>query len=457
MVSVSGIRGRIGEAMTPDVAVAAAAAFGAFLVEQGGGRSPRVILGRDSRTSGPMLVRAVTAALESVGCEILDVGLVPTPTALLSIGYHRADGAVVVTASHNPVEWNALKFASRNGMFLDAEEGALMQSFLPPAGRSVPWAAWDELGGVMSDEGAVQRHIEAILGIPFLDVDALRGRGFRVFLDCVRGAGGVLLPTLLQELGCTVIGANLEPDGLFPREPEPVPHNLAEVEVEARSAAADIGMVLDPDGDRLAILSETGRPVGEDMTLAFATALVLRHINGPVVTNLSTSRILDDVAGRAGAPLFRAPVGEINVASRMKAEDAVIGGEGNGGVILPAVHLTRDAGVAAALALQLLLETDSSVEQLVAELPVYSIIKDKLPRSAVDLDLVPDLVQERLGEARIDRQDGIRLDWDERGIWLHLRPSGTEPILRVIAEASHESEARELIREVYRALDSAEG
>jgi phosphomannomutase len=453
MVSVSGVRGQVGAGLTPEVVARFAAAFGAYLREQAGGLRPRVVLGRDSRTSGPMFVRAVTAALQSTGCDVIDVGLAPTPTTLFAIRHHRAAGGIVVTASHNPVQWNALKFASRVGMFLDAEEAPAMRAFVSE--RPIPRAGWDELGTVTADPDAAARHLRAILATPLLDIAGLRQRRFRVVLDCVRGAGSVLLPPLLESLGCDVVGLNLEPDGRFPRAPEPVAENLGEVEAAVRDAGADIGLVTDPDADRLALVSDAGRAVGEDFTLALATQLVLRHRRGPVVTNLSTSRVLEDVCAAAGVPLERAPVGEINVARAMERSGAVIGGEGNGGVILPDVHLTRDAGVAVALVLQLLLERQLPLAELVAEQAAYTIVKDKLPRDAGSLEAAYDALESGLGAPRADRQDGLRLDWPDERRWLHLRASGTEPILRIIAEAPSADGARALVEQARRALHPA--
>jgi len=452
MVSVSGVRGRVGEALTPDVVARFAAAFGAYLREKA--ERPRVILARDSRTSGPLFSRVVAGSLQAVGCDVIELGLAPTPTALLSIRHHGADGGIVVTASHNPVEWNALKLASGAAMFLDAEEAPRMRAYV--ADQPIPWASWDALGEVTRDEQAAQRHIEAILGIPFLDVEALRRRRFKVALECIRGAGSVLLPPLLERLGCEVAGINLEPDGRFPRAPEPVADNLRDLEALVRETGADIGLATDPDADRLSLVDEQGRAIGEDYTLAFATRLVLRHREGSVVTNLSTSQVVEDAARDAGAEFDRAPVGEINVARRMEAEGAVIGGEGNGGVILPDVQLTRDAGVAAALTLQLLLESGRTPSQLVEQNPRYAIVKDKLPRGeGRALDGVYDRLTEELGAPEADRQDGLRLTWPEQRQWLHLRPSGTEPILRIIAEAGSEEDARRLVTRTREALGAS--
>ncbi|HEX6938474.1 MAG TPA: phosphoglucosamine mutase [Longimicrobiales bacterium] len=450
MVSVSGVRGRVGEALTPEVVARFAAAFGAYLREGAGGRAPKVVLGRDSRTSGPMFARVAAAALQSVGCDVVDVGLAPTPTTLYAIRHHGADGAIVVTASHNPVEWNALKFASAAGMFLDAEEGPRMRAYV--AERPIPHAGWDGLGGVVEDAGAAARHVDAVLRIPYLDVDGLRRRRFKVALDCIRGAGAQVLPRLLEALGCEVVGLNLEPDGRFPREPEPVAQNLGALERLVRDSGAELGLATDPDADRLSLVAASGRAIGEDFTLALAAELVLRHRKGPVVTNLSTSRLLEDVAAAAGVPLHRTPVGEIHVARRMQAVGAVIGGEGNGGVILPDVHLTRDAAVGAALVLQLLLETGRTLDEHVAAHRGYVILKDKLPRGAGRIEEAYAALEARLAAPGVDRQDGLRLDWPAESKWLHLRPSGTEPILRIMAEAPTGAEARELVEKARAAL-----
>jgi phosphomannomutase len=255
MVSVSGVRGLVGQTLTPDVAARFAAAFGAYMIETAGPR-PRVVLARDSRTSGPLIGRAVSAALEGVGCDVIDLGMVPTPTALLAIRHHGAAGGIVVTASHNPVEWNALKLASGSGMFLDAEEAAAMHRHLE---GTPPWKAWDEIGRRQVDDDAARRHIDAVLQLPYVDVEALRQRRFTVALECIRGAGAATLPLLLEELGCDVRGINLEPDGRFPRKPEPVAENLGDLEALVRVTGADIGLATDPDADRLSIVDETGR------------------------------------------------------------------------------------------------------------------------------------------------------------------------------------------------------
>jgi phosphomannomutase len=283
-------------------------------------------------------------------------------------------------------------------------------------------------------------------------VEGIRKRGFKVGLDCVRGAGGVFMPVLLELLGCKLATINMEPDGRFPRPPEPTPENLGELEKLVEDSHCDIGMAVDPDVDRLALVSDEGVAIGEDYTLAFAAKVVLRHRKGVVVTNLSTSRIVDDIAREAGSRVIRAPVGEVNVATRMRAENAPIGGEGNGGVILSELHLGRDAPAGAALMLQLLLEEDRPLSKIVASYPRYVIVKDKLDRPSAPLDTVYEALKRAFPDAEADTQDGLRLTWPDR--WVHIRPSGTEPIVRVIAEAPSAEEAERLVRDCRKPVEA---
>lgn len=447
MVSVSGIRGRVGEALTPEVVARYAAAFGAWAIGRGSSKS--VVLGRDSRVSGPMFHRVATAALQSVGCTIIDIGLTTTPTCQLAVEHHHAAGGLMLSASHNPIEWNALKFIGPSGLFLEAAEGEAMRGLVE---QGIPRATWDRLGTIEADERAIQRHIDRVLAIPYIDVDGIRSRRFRVALDCVRGAGAAIMPQLLERLGCEITAINLETDGRFPRPPEPVAENLGELERLVLKAGAAIGFAVDPDVDRLALVSDRGKAIGEDYTLALATRVVLRHRKGPVVTNLSTSRVVEDAAVAGGSTLVRAPVGEVNVAVRMRDERAPIGGEGNGGVILPEVHLGRDAPIGAALLLQLLHEENRPLSAIVDELPKYVIVKDKLDRPNASLDAVYEALRAAFPGAEVDTQDGLRLSWQDR--WVHVRPSGTEPIVRVIAEAPTEREAKELVRRSREPLDA---
>lgn len=446
MVSVSGIRGRVGEALTPEVVAGFAAAFGAWALRKTPGRP--VVIGRDSRVSGPMFHRVAVGALQSVGANIIDIGLTTTPTCQLAVEDHHAAGGIMLSASHNPIEWNALKFIGPAGLFLEADEGAGMRALVE---GGIPRATWDTLGAVEADSGAAERHIEKILAIPYLNAEAIRARAFRVALDCVRGAGSVIVPALLERLGCKVSIIHGEPDGRFPHPPEPVAENLTDLEQLVKDTGAAIGLAVDPDVDRLALVSEKGQAIGEDFTLALASMLVLKHRKGPVVTNLSTSLVVGDAVRRAGSTLTLAPVGEVNVAVRMRELGAVIGGEGNGGVILPEVHLGRDAPVGIALILQLLTETGRTVSALAEELPRYVIVKDKLDRPNASLSSVYEALRRAFADASADTQDGLRLAWKDR--WLHVRPSGTEPIVRVIAEAPTEQDARALVKRAREPLE----
>jgi len=281
MVSVSGVRGKVGEGLTPEVVAHFAAAFGAWASRQG--KSRTVIVGRDSRVSGPMFQRVVLSALQSVGVTVIDIGLTTTPSCQLAVEYHHAAGGLMISASHNPIEWNALKMIGSTGLFLDAQQGAAMRALMDVG---PPRATWDKLGAIEIDDLAIARHIDRVLALPFIDVEKIRRRRFKVALDTCRGAGAAVMPQLLDRLGCVVTAINLEPDGRFPHPPEPIPENLRDLEQLVLSAKADIGLAVDPDVDRLALVSEEGRAIGEDYTLALAAKLVLRHRKGPVVINL---------------------------------------------------------------------------------------------------------------------------------------------------------------------------
>jgi phosphomannomutase len=447
MISVSGVRGRVGEALTPELVCAYAGAFGAWA--RAGGKSRAVVVGRDSRVSGPLFHRVVIGALQAAGCDVIDVGLAPTPTIQLAVEHHHAAGGLAITASHNPIEWNALKFIGPNGLFLDAASGAAMRALLETGS---PYVGWEDLGAVSLDGEAIARHIDAVLALPQIDVAGIQARQFRVALDCCHGAGGAIIPALLERLGCTGSAIGLATDGRFPRPPEPVADQLGELGALVRESKAQIGFATDPDVDRLALVDETGKAIGEDWTLALAARVVLARTPGPVVTNLSTSRVLDDVAARAGSTVVRAPVGEVNVALAMQAAGAVIGGEGNGGVILPGLHMGRDAPAGVALLLQLLHDTGVPLSAIVREYPAYAIVKDKLTLPALPLADVYAALTSAFPDADRDTQDGLRLSWKDR--WLHVRPSGTEPIVRAIAEAPTAAGANALVAKASELLGS---
>lgn len=450
MVSVSGVRGRVGAPLTPELFAGIAAAFGAFLQEEG--HDGPILVARDSRTSGPMLSRAVVAGLQSVGRDVVELGVVPTPSLLYAVRRAGAGGGIGVTASHNPAEWNALKLVSGEGLFLDAEMSGRFRTYL--AEQDPPRASWDALGGLRRDGEAWDRHLDAILSLPHVDVPAIRNRGLVVAVDCVHGAGGPPVAELLRTLGCTIHGMGMKPDGLFPRDPEPTAANLEGLGDLVRESGADIGLAVDPDADRLSLVDETGAALGEDLTLALAAAAVLRRTPGPVVTNLSTSQVVEDVARSFGCAIHRAPVGEVNVARRMQEEEAVVGGEGNGGVILPALHHTRDAPLAIALILQHLADEGGPVSQIADRWPSYKIVKEKVAFPRESLDPAYTALDADLTAEERDTSDGLRLAWPAKGAWLHVRPSGTEPVVRLIAEARTGEEARALVR---RAADLLSG
>jgi phosphomannomutase len=441
MISVSGMRGHVGTDLTPELVARHAAALGAW-VRSRGGRC--VVIGRDARTSGPMFTLAATAGFQSVGVDVIDVGVAPTPTVQMAVEHHHAGAGLIITASHNPIEWNALKFVGPDGIFLDAEAGAAVRTL---AEQGPTRAGWDTIGTLTSDTAAISRHLDAILALPELDLPLIRSRGFHVALDCVRGAGGPTMLALFERLGVRVSGINLEADGRFPREPEPIPANLGALGDFVRSSGADLGMAVDPDVDRLALVDGSGEPIGEDYTLALAVRAVLAGrpaVSPPptVVVNLSTSMVVEDAARDGGARFVRAPVGEANVARCIVSEGAVIGGEGNGGVILPALHVGRDAPLGAALILQYLATTGQELGALVAASPRYQIVKAKAPRGG-DLDALYSALRAVFPDAEADTRDGLRLSWADR--WLHVRPSGTEPIVRLIAEAPTGAEAEALV------------
>ncbi len=446
IASVSGVRGIVGKDLTPEFVARYAAAFG-VIVREGGANA--VVVGRDARTSGPVFLAAAIAGLQSVGVDVVDCGLIPTPTLQLAVEFHEAGGGIVITASHNPVEWNALKFVGSDGLFLHQE--AANKLFDLAAGDSIERSGWDTMGGASVDDFAVERHLEEVLALDLVDVATIRARNFTVALDCVRGAGGTIMPALLDRLGCRIVGRDLETDGCFTRPPEPVPANLGPLGELVRESGADLGLAVDPDVDRLAIVDGQGRAIGEDYTLAFAVQAVLRDRQGPVVANLSTSLVVDDAAREFAAAVERAPVGEANVARAMQTAKAVIGGEGNGGVMLPDLHLGRDAPVGAILVLDLMARTGLSIAELVAAKPSYAIVKAKTGRSGA-LDQVYEALESRFGDATMDHQDGLRLAWSDS--WLHVRPSGTEPIVRMIAEAPTAEAAQALVSAAQESMDA---
>jgi phosphomannomutase len=440
IVSVSGIRGIVGEGLTAEPSLAFAAALGTYA---GGGR---IVLSRDGRPSGAMLRHAVLAGLLGAGCEVQDVGVTPTPTCGVAVRNLHAAGGIQITASHNPAPWNGLKLFGADGRVLPAAEGQKVQTLF--AARRFRRAAWSSLGTVAECLQAEAWHRERVLAQ--IDVARIRTRRLRPFLDANGGAGGPAGRHLLEALDARPVCIGCGADGVFAHEPEPTADNLREVCPRVAREGADVGFALDPDADRLALIDETGAYVGEELTLALAVLFRLGQEKGPVVINMSTSRVVEDLALVFGCPCHRTAVGEANVADKMREVGAVIGGEGNGGVIDPRVGLVRDPFIGMGLVLNLLAETDRKLSEVVANLPAYAIVKDKYTVERERLPRLFAVLEERWTDARANRLDGLRLDWPDR--WLHVRPSNTEPIVRVIAEAPRPDEARRLCAEVGRLL-----
>jgi len=445
MISVAGIRGIVGDSLTPPVVARFAAAFA-----RGLGAGP-VVVGRDARRSGPMVHRAVAAGLMAAGRDVVDIGLATTPATQVAVEELHAAGGVILTASHNPAEWNALKFLSGRGEFLDAEAGAALKRRYE-SGEAL-WVPFDKLGHESEEPRALDWHLKRVLSLPFLDVPAIRRRKLRAVVDGCASVGGVAVPRLLRELGCDVVELDCEPNGDFTRVLEPLPEHLGALGAAVAKAGADFGIALDPDADRAAFVDGGGVPLGEEYSLALAAQVVLAKQPGPVVTNLSTSRIIDAVCARAGVTLHRTPVGEAHVVKGMRAHGAVVGGEGNGGVILPAAHYGRDGLVAAALVCQALAAGQATLRALADGLPRLYMVKDKLPRADEPWEVSAPRLRVAFPDHAADVADGLRLSRDNE--WVHIRPSGTEPVVRVIAESPSEPRTRELIERARHALQLA--
>ena len=444
MISVAGIRGIVGESLTPPVVARFAAAFAAGLPE-----GP-VVVGRDARRSGPMVYRAVAAGLTGAGRDVIDIGLATTPATQVAVEERHAAGGVILTASHNPAEWNALKFLSSRGEFLDADTGAAVKRRYESGDHL--WKRFDQLGSESQEPRALDWHLQRIMGLPFVEVAAIRARRLTVAVDGCASVGGVAVPRLLRELGCEVVELDCEPNGAFARELEPLPEHLGALSRTVRESNADFGIAVDPDSDRAAFVDASGVPLGEEYSLALAAQVVLAKQKGAVVTNLSTSRIIDAVCAHAGVPLYRTPVGEAHVVGGMRAHGAVVGGEGNGGVILPAAHYGRDGLVAAALVCQGL-AGGGGLRALADGLPKLYMVKGKLPRADEPWEASVPRLRAAFPEHAVDGADGLRLSREEE--WVHIRPSGTEPVVRVIAESPSEPRTRELVERARRALQLA--
>ena len=447
MVSASGVRGIVGGAFTPEVVLRVAAAHASFL------SAGAVVVGRDTRPSGTWVARIAQGALLASGHDVVDVGIAPTPTILFAIRHHEAAGGLAITASHNPAPWNALKLFGPGGTFLSPAESEEVARRARTGVRE--WSSHEGAGRARTDPDAVARHRNAILALPGLDRERVRARRLRVVVDAVNGAGSVATPELLEAMGCEVTRLYCEPDGQFPRVAEPLAENLGALGERVREVGAAVGLAHDPDADRLAIVDERGEPIGEERTLQIGVDWALARRPGPVVVNASTSIGVDLIARRYGAPVHRTRIGEAHVAQRLLEVNGVIGGEGNGGVIYPALHATRDGLLAAALTLDWLARSDAPLSARVAELPPLAMVKRKLDLRLSD----PEALREELERAFPDGErnvlDGVKYLWEDR--WVQVRASGTEPIVRVLAEAGSPELAERLARRACEAVERSQG
>lgn len=434
-ISISGVRGVVGDSLTPQLVARFAQAFGSYL-----GRG-KILVGQDARASGVMIKNAVFSGLLSVGCQPVDVGICPIPSFLVSAKESTAIGGIAVTASHNPKDWNGLKFISGDGLYLNPSQ---TQEFLDIYHQGeFNLVSADKHKGLLYEKRPTDSHLRKLLNV--LDVEAIRQKKFRVVMDCSNGAGAVLAPRFLEALGCKTVLLNSVPDGALAHHPEPVPESLQTLCREVEQSKADVGFVQDADADRLAIVDERGTPLGEELTLALSVKYVTGKNPGPVVINLSTSRAIEDITRAYDLPLIRTKIGEINVADEILNTKAVIGGEGNGGVIYPSVHPCRDSFTAMGLTLEHMADTGKTISQLRKDIPFYFMIKDGIPGSPEDARRIIIKLKKKYAETDgLSTLDGLKIDFSDH--WIHIRPSNTEPIIRILVEARSEQRAKEVLR-----------
>ena len=441
--SISGIRGTIGgvpdDNLTPIDAVKFAAAYGTWLKKHIYKNRVKVVVGRDARISGEMVQNLVQYTLVGLGIDVVDIGLSTTPTVEVAVTMEQADGGIILTASHNPKQWNALKLLNSKGEFLNAQEGEEILRIA--AANEFTFAEVDALGHITHNDTYIQRHIDAVLSLlPLATLEAIRKRKFKVAVDAVNSTGGIAIPLLLERLGAEVVPLYCEPNGQFPHNPEPLKEHLADICAKVVEAKADLGVVVDPDVDRLALITEEGEMFGEEYTLVACADYYLSKKKGNVVSNLSSSRALRDIAEKHGVEYAAAAVGEVNVVTKMKEVNAVIGGEGNGGVIFPELHYGRDALVGVVLFLSLLVEKGIAVSALRRSYPAYFMSKNKIQlTSGLNPDKVLLAMQEKYAHEQITTIDGLKIDFSFS--WVHLRKSNTEPIIRIYTEAKTQAEA----------------
>ena len=450
--SISGIRGTIGgntgDTLNPLDIVKFTSAYATFIAENGGKR--RIVVGRDARISGEMVRSVVCGTLLGMGFDVIDLGLATTPTTELAVRHHNADGGIIITASHNPTQWNALKLLNAQGEFLTAADGARVLEIAES--EAFVYADVEHLGTYAADPDFDSRHIADVLALNLVNVEAVKARRFRVCVDAINSVGGIILPRLLDAFGVEYTVLNAEPTGRFAHNPEPLERNLQGIMDEIRKGGYDLGIVVDPDVDRLAFISEDGTMFGEEYTLVSVADYILSHTPGNTVSNLSSTRALRDVTLRHGGKYFASAVGEVNVTTKMKEAGAVIGGEGNGGVIYPESHYGRDALVGIALFLSLLAERGLTLTQLRATLPTYFIAKNRIDLTpSTDIDSILARVKEMYADEQVTDIDGVKIDFADK--WVHLRKSNTEPIIRVYSEASSMEEADALGKKLMRVVE----
>ena len=452
--SISGIRGtiggKIGENLTPLDLVKFATAYADWLIEQSGS-SPKVIIGRDARISGEMVQQLVSSTLNAKGVHVVDIGLSTTPTVEMVVPYEKADGGIILTASHNPKEWNALKLLDHKGEFLSARDG---KGILEAAEQAdFEYNDVDHLGKVSYNSAYVDWHIEQVINHSLVDVKAVRSAGLKVVVDAVNSTGGISIPPLLKQLGVEVIPIHCQPNGKFPHDPEPLKKHLTDIMEMVKKEKADLGIVVDPDVDRLAIIDEHGEMIGEEYTLVSVADHVLAQRPGSCVSNLSSSRALSDIAQKYGCEYFASAVGEVNVVEKMKSENAVIGGEGNGGIIVPDLHYGRDSLIGTALFLTYLVKSGKTCSQLRADLPNYYMTKEKIRLTPdIDVDKLLDEMQAAYKDEEHSTIDGLKIDLADS--WVHLRRSNTEPIIRIYTEAASQKEADELAQKIIKEIEA---
>src|SRR5690554_271397 len=447
--SISGIRGTIGgdagKNLTPLDIVKFSAAYATFIKESSKNNRPRIVVGKDARISGEMVHRIITGTLIGMGCDVTDIGMATTPTTEIAVKKENASGGIIITASHNPKQWNALKLLNNKGEFLNAEEGVRILNIAEK--EDFEFAEVDYLGEITQKQ-YLHEHIQSILSLKLVDVDAIEKANFSVAIDCVNSVGGIAIPELLYALGVKeIFKLHCAPHGNFSHDPEPLPQHLTELASLTRDSRATVGFAVDPDVDRLAIYTEDGEPFGEEYTLVAVADYVLRHTPGNTVSNLSSSRALRDVTRQHGGEYHAAAVGEVNVVTKMKEVDAVIGGEGNGGVIYPASHHGRDALAGIALFLTHMARTGKSPSELKKSYPAYFMSKQKVELTpGMDTDAVLQTMKERFADQEVTDIDGVKIDFPDK--WVHLRKSNTEPIIRVYSEARSEQEAEEIGKQI---------